>query len=643
MSLESLNAAQREAALYVKGPLLIIAGAGAGKTKTITERIIHLIKEGVSPNQILAVTFTNKAATEMKERVQKLLDADRGLVDDFSGQPFIATFHRLGIYVLRTYGHSIGLTKYFNIMDRDDSISLIKKIEKTLGFDPKQNEPRKILGKISHYKGLGITFADFEGEALKHPFGQVVAPIWRAYEEEKTRSQSLDFDDLLLKTVLLLKSHPTVLEALQNQFHYIHIDEYQDTNRIQYELANLLAAKHHNLCVVGDVDQSIYSWRGADFENLMRFEDDYPQAKVVLLEQNYRSTNVILEAANAIIEKNQRRKEKNLFTDKTGGEAITLYTAFNEADEARFVAEKIRDAIRGGLPASKIAVLFRANFQSRSLEEALLKHSISYQVVGVRFFERKEVKDLLAFIKFAINNQDFESLARAAAASPRGIGKTTIAKIAAADTSVYNGKKGEEVKKFMMVFENIRETIKTLKPSLAVKEILHTSGLEQYYKTGSEEDTERLENLRELVSLSSKYDHLSGEEGIWEMITEATLASDQDNIDNTDRAKLLTVHAAKGLEFDIVFVTGLEQGLFPHEGFPGEDRDDEEERRLFYVAITRAATKLYLSYAQIRTLYGNKSISTPSEFLLDIPDHLVFSENGSHFGDDEQVIEYLDF
>lgn len=644
MKLTDLNPAQQTAASHHQGPLLIIAGAGAGKTKTVTYRILSLIESGVAPEAILAVTFTNKAAKEMTDRVSSLLGEHKqtNTPSPFQAttQPFMSTFHGLGVHILRAHGHLLGISKYFTILDRDDSLSNIKTALKNLGLDAKQFEPRKVLSKISHYKGKGFSLAEYESEALKHPHGQTIANIWREYNSLLVKHKSLDFDDLLVQTVRLFERFPETLQYYQKLWLYLHVDEYQDTNGIQYTLVQMLAASHRNICVVGDVDQSIYSWRGANFENLMRFEEDYPEATVVLLEQNYRSTKTILAAASGIIEKNTNRKAKKLFTDNPDGEPITLMAALDEKEEARFIADTCRTIISRGIPPDDIAVLYRANFQSRAIEEALLKLAIPYQVLGVRFFERKEIKDMLCFAKFTLNRDDLESLKRIINVPPRGIGKVTLAKIATGEVVSLPAKAKISYQEFITTVNQIQQYIAEHTAQEILKYILETSGLESFLKNGTEEDAERLENIRELVTLAEKYNSLPGEEGILSLISEAALVSDQDTLGTARTGiRLMTIHASKGLEFHSVFVTGLEQGLFPHQSFGGdESRDEEEERRLCYVALTRAREKLYLSYAQMRTIFGSRQVNIPSEFLLDIPDQLIEAEVS-----DDDNIEYLDF
>ncbi len=631
--LKQLNPPQTEAVLHRDGPLLIVAGAGAGKTRTITYRIFHLIESGVAPEAILAITFTNKAAAEMRHRVEELLsakyaDSSTPIHSQDRTLPFLSTFHSLGVYLLRQNASALGLTKNFSILDRDESMAKIKQAMKLAQVDDKQFEPRKMLNGISRQKGNGLSYAKYASEASEY-YAKVLASVWKHYEEILTKEQALDFDDLLLKTVALLKNHPEIKAKYQARWQYLHIDEYQDTNQIQYELSQLLVGPAQNICVVGDMDQSIYGWRGADFTNLLHFERDYPKAKIVLLEENYRSTQTILTAANAVISKNKQRQDKTLFTKNKDGQKIGLFTSLDENGEAGFAAKKSSQLMNEGIPANEIAVLYRANFQSRVLEEAFLRVNVPYQVLGIRFFERKEVKDILAFIRLALNNNDLESVKRVINIPARGIGKVTLLKIFAGQQADLPSKMQEKINSFNRLIEEIKTSIETKKCSEVIKFILERTGLEQELKTSGEEGSERLENIRELVTLATKYDERPLGEGMLDLVTEMSLTTDQDSLnEKKDGVKLMTVHAAKGLEFDYVFIVGLEQDLFPHGGFGETDRDQEEERRLFYVAVTRAREKLFLSYAQTRMIYGNRQVNIPSEFIFDIDDSLLEAEAG---------------
>ncbi len=649
LDLNDLNPAQRQAVLHTKGPLLIVAGAGAGKTKTITYRIGQLIQEGVAPERILAITFTNKAAKEMGARVRQLLTTNNQLLtaDNNRPLPFMSTFHALGVHILRENGRALGLNRFFSIMDKSDSLALIKQLMKERGIESKEVEPRRILGIISRQKGDARTLEQYLERAGEErgPLGNVVTQIWPLYEKTLKARQALDFDDLLLKTVLLLRHNPILLEHYQDRWQYLHIDEYQDTNTVQYELARMLAAKRRNICVVGDVDQSIYSWRGADFKNLMRFEKDYAEAKLVLLEENYRSTKTILAAANQVIQKNNQRHDKNLFTNNPDGENIEILMGLDEGEEAALVVEKIKELVSEGYSIGEIAILYRTNFQSRVLEESLLRAGLPYQVLGTKFFDRQEIKDVLAMIKAALNPEDWESQKRIINVPPRGLGKATLAKMAAGLIGDLPVKTRAKITDFRQMLADIKQVAETKLPSELIKFVLKRSGLESELKNGNAEDAERLANLQELATLALKYDQVAtradGEtsEGVWQMLTDAALVSDQDGLNDNEKdgggsspgekpkpagVRLMTVHAAKGLEFRQVFVTGLEQGLFPSlRAETDSQRDHEEERRLFYVAITRAREKLFLSYAQMRTIFGSRQVNLPSEFLADIDVNLI--------------------
>ncbi len=614
--LDGLNDRQKEAVLHTDGPLLIVAGAGAGKTKTITHRIVHLIESGVPSHRILAVTFTNKAAGEMRDRV-------RGLLPEGRGMPLMTTFHALGVRLLREFHQDAGLARGFTIWDRDDSIRAIKGEVEKLGIE--NWPPRAFLSAISREKGDGISPDEYAAKARTFR-ERAIAQVWPAYEKALREEGALDFDDLLFRTLRLLNSSERTRSLLQNRWSHITVDEYQDTNRAQYEIARHLAGEKRNICVVGDTDQNIYSWRGADIEHLLGFEDNFPGTKVVLLEQNYRSTNTILAAANSVIEKNVRRRPKKLFTDKETGEAIVLYGARNEIDEAWFIASQAMELIEKGTPASEIAVLYRENFQSRAIEEAMLHLSVPYRVLGTRFFERKEVKDTLSYLRAAMNPQSRVDISRVVAVPPRGIGKVTLDKL-------LDGKDAElpkaalaKVAAFRDTLVRIKHAIDTLPASEAVRYAVEASGMESMYRE-RDDGEERLGNIQELINVSTKYDSppTGGlpPEGIEKLLEEAALQSDQDELaEEKPAVSLMTVHASKGLEFDAVFVTGLEQGLFPSTR-EDEKRDPEEDRRLFYVALTRAKKRLFLSYALERMKYGSREYTIPSEFIDDIDARLV--------------------
>lgn len=636
--LEELNDKQRKAAGILEGPLLIVAGAGAGKTKTLTYRITNLIEKGVSPKNILAITFTNKAAREMRERTLAMLAKQNSSFPTQRGGnniPFISTFHALGVHILKQNAPKLGLPRFFGIVDKSDAKKIVKDILENRGYSTKEIDPGKIVGIISKEKGDSVTVDDYIENAIPSFFTDTVSQVWPEYEKTLKKEQSVDLDDLLLITARLLEDDKQVREYYQNEWKYIHIDEYQDTNNVQYNIAKLLSG-HKNICVVGDTDQNIYGWRGANLKNMLHFEKDFPNATVVLLEQNYRSSKTILDCANNVIKKNKYRIEKKLFTENGPGEKIGLFTAFNENHEAQFIAQKVRECIEKGEKPEEIAVLFRANFQSRVLEEMFLREHIPYQMLGTKFFERKEIKDILAYIKAAMNPKSMIDVKRIINVPARGIGPVTIQKI-------IEGKRNElspAIQKKIEIFDGILRDIKNEiekgeKPSKIIKYVMERSGLERALNPKNDEDTERLENMMELVSLALKYDAYENHEGhnagIEALLSDAALASDQDSLnEEKSGVKLMTVHASKGLEFNVVFISGLEQDLFPHaKRDDGADKEQsEEERRLFYVALTRARKKVYLSYAESRTVFGEQSFNSPSEFIADIGDEYIEPETG---------------
>jgi DNA helicase-2/ATP-dependent DNA helicase PcrA len=629
--IEGLNPEQKEAVMATEGPVLIVAGAGAGKTKTITHRIGNLIDSGVTPEAILAITFTNKAAREMRERVLRLLGRPEGSggVGGFRprGLPWVGTFHGLGVHILREKGEAIGVPKRFTILDKDDALSLLRRAMKDCGIDTKEFPPSKIHSLISRHKSNMEGSGNIENLTQNRLLGIMIRRAYERYEKLLVEEGALDFDDLLVKTVRLLETHPDVLKYFRTQWQYIHVDEYQDTNTVQYRLVRLLADGHRNLCVVGDSDQNIYSWRGASIANILKFEEDYPGAKVILLEENYRSTETILAAANAVIEKNTLRKPKRLFTNKKGGDMVGVYESYDENDEGRWIAGKIAKLMEKGVHPAEVAILYRTNFQSRVLEEALLYAGIPHQVLGTRFFERKEVKDVLAYIRAAQNPKSTIDMGRIINVPVRGIGKVTLDKIIAGQKDSLPTATRAKVDAFYKILVRIREAGETKKPSELVAFTIIESGISKSLMGGDEEDQERLGNVRELVTLATKYDFLPEDEATEQFLADVALLSDQDNMNTSnDAARLMTVHAAKGLEFPYVFITGLEQDLFPSRRAGEENRDlseREEERRLFYVAITRAAKQVFLSHASFRTIFGQRQVNLPSEFLEDIPSHLM--------------------
>lgn len=625
--LNGLNPEQKEAVLYTEGPLLIVAGAGAGKTRTITHRIAHLVETGVPAQRILAVTFTNKAAGEMRERIRELT---RG-----KGMPMVATFHSLGVRILREFPKEAGVPKNFTIWDRDDSMRALKRIIEQLDDSL---QPRAVLARISREKGGGVSPDEF-AEAAVNFRERAVARIWREYEKTLAEEGALDFDDLLSRTLRLLRNSQDVRELLQHRWQYITIDEYQDTNRAQYEIVRLLATPRNNICAVGDLDQAIYTWRQARLENLLEFEASFPGTKVITLEQNYRSTGTIIGAANGVIEKNLNRRPKRLVATRETGEAIQLFQGVNELDEAWFIAQTAAALIEQKIRPGNIAVLYRENFQSRPLEEAMLNFGVPYRVLGTRFFDRKEVKDVLSYLRAAQNEKSRGDIVRIAAVPPRGLGKITLEKMLVGLESDLPAAARNKIANFKQTLANIKSAIDMLPASDVVRYALEESGMELMFKKMGEEGEERLGNVQELVNFATRYDFEKSPDGIEKLLEEAALQSEQDQLEDRHNAvSLMTVHASKGLEFDAVFVTGLEQGLFPSIRVDDGSRDPEEERRLFYVALTRAASKLYLTYAGQRMKYGSREFAVPSEFLSDIdPRFVELAERGQKEYEEETI------
>lgn len=619
----SLNKQQEIAVLHTEGPLLILAGAGAGKTKTITERIVEIVRRGTDPRQILAVTFTNKAAKEMRERIIQRLEEERVIEKDnpYHHLPVIKTFHSLGVMMLSEWSSRVGLHKHPTILDSADSLSIVKQAVAQLGLDPKINDPSKIRSIISREKGDFVSYSDYKQKVATAQM-DMVASVWRIYEEELKRQKAVDFDDLIVCTVRMLEEHADIREHYQKRFTYIHVDEYQDTNAAQYAFVRLLVNQEkNNICAVGDADQNIYSWRGANVRNIMNFEKDFPGTLTVLLEENYRSTGNILRLANTAIKKNTIRKDKNLFTSKGEGDKIDVMPAWDEGGEAEMIAETCKSLIEEWVGGENIAVLYRANFQSRVLEEAFIRANVTYNLLGTKFFERREVKDVMSYLRAAVNRACQPDLKRVFETPKRGIGKVTVAKIFAGE-EIPASAQGKVMKVYDFL-DKILETLETEPLSHVMQMIIVDSGMEKEMLEGSAEDMERLENARELVSLTVRYDGTPGKDVLDQFLEETSLQSDQDN-DTKERTgvRLMTVHASKGLEFEYVFVTGLEQDLFPHKNIGNRKRgkeEEEEERRLFYVAVTRAKKHLYLTHAELRTIFGQKQINAPSEFLDDVP------------------------
>ncbi len=649
--LDSLNDSQKKAVLETEGPVLVLAGAGAGKTRTIAHRIVHLVNIGIAPEHLLAITFTNKASREMRERVKSLL-IEHGS-EHAVHTVTVSTFHSFSVILLRRYGERLGIKKHFTIYDRADSLRAIKKAIKHAGEDEKQFEPKTILQAISRAKGDATPLTQYREETGGAYFPTIVAEVWEQYERILRKEGALDFDDLLLFTWKLLHTEPDIRAHLSRLYRYIHVDEYQDTNKVQYEIVRMLASEHENLFCVGDIDQNIYSWRGSTIENILEFETSFPHATTILLEQNYRSTQTIIAVSNDIIAKNSRRKEKTLFTKNPEGEKVSVLCGFDERDEAFKIATTVAHLLDAGVPAGNIALLYRANFQSRVLEDAMLTFGIPYKVLGTRFFDRKEVKDVLSYVRASLNRDSETDIGRTINTPLRGIGKVTVTKLFTEGLTSLSGSAREKVVRYFTILDTIASLAQTKKASIVLAETLARSGIEQSLSGKGEEAEERLQNTKELVSLAvERYDEDTPPEGLLRLLEDASLATEQDELDKrtsretSESVTLMTVHAAKGLEFEHVFVTGLEDGLFPYEraesSFGGRV-DDEEERRLFYVAVTRAKKKVHLSYAQTRTMFGQRLVRAPSEFLFDIDDVYLDTESRAPRGEGgKEKIVYLD-
>jgi DNA helicase-2/ATP-dependent DNA helicase PcrA len=637
--LANLNEQQQAAVKTTEGPLLIMAGAGSGKTRVLTHRIAYLMAEKrVAPWNILAITFTNKAAREMKERVQALLG---GAAEEI----WISTFHSMCVRILRRDIDRIGIDRNFSILDTTDQLSVLKNILKEKNIDPKKFDPRAILGTISNAKNELLTPEKFAKKANSY-YEKIVSDVYEEYQKRLLRNHALDFDDLIMTTIQLFERVPEVLEYYQYKFQYIHIDEYQDTNRAQYVLVKMLASRFQNICVVGDADQSIYRWRGADIENILSFEKDYPNAKVILLEQNYRSTKRILQAANEVIENNVNRKPKKLWTENPEGQKIVYYEAMNEADEAQFVAGKIKEYVDSGKRRySDFAILYRTNAQSRVMEEVLLKSNIPYQIVGgLKFYDRKEIKDILAYLRVIANPNDDISLLRIINVPKRGIGASSIDKIVSYASenglSVFealgelehiglSARIAASLIEFRRQLEQWAQLQDYVSVTELVEEVLDKSGYREMLKAEKTlEAQSRLENIDEFLSVTKHFENVSEDKSLIAFLTDLALISDIDQLNDTngedqDAVVLMTLHSAKGLEFPVVFLIGMEEGIFPHGRSLDDEDEMEEERRLAYVGITRAEEELFLTSAQMRTLFGHTSINPVSRFIREIPEELV--------------------
>ncbi|OIK19516.1 DNA helicase PcrA [Bacillus amyloliquefaciens] len=643
--LSGLNPVQQEAVKTTDGPLLLMAGAGSGKTRVLTHRIAYLMAEKhVAPWNILAITFTNKAAREMKERVESILGPG-------ADEIWISTFHSMCVRILRRDIDRIGINRNFSILDTADQLSVIKGILKERNIDPKKFDPRSILGSISSAKNELIEPEEFAKTAGGY-YDQVTSDVYADYQKKLLKNQSLDFDDLIMTTIKLFERVPEVLEFYQRKFQYIHVDEYQDTNRAQYLLVKQLAARLENICVVGDSDQSIYRWRGADIANILSFEKDYPSANVILLEQNYRSTKRILQAANEVIKNNSNRKPKNLWTENDEGVKLSYYSGDNEFGEGQFVAGKIYELNSSGRrKLSDIAILYRTNAQSRVIEETLLKAGLNYNIVGgTKFYDRKEIKDILAYLRLVSNPDDDISFTRIVNVPKRGVGATSLEKIASyaamngmslfqaikqVDFIGVSAKAANALDGFGAMIENLTNMQDYLSITELTEEILDKTEYREMLKAEkSIEAQSRLENIDEFLSVTKNFEQKSEDKSLVAFLTDLALIADIDQLDQKeeesggkDAVTLMTLHAAKGLEFPVVFLMGMEEGVFPHSRSLMEEAEMEEERRLAYVGITRAEEELYLTNAKMRTLFGRTNMNPESRFIREIPGDLLENLN----------------
>ncbi len=649
---KNLNEKQIEAVKIIDGPVLVISGPGSGKTRCLTHRIAYLISQGIKPSKILAITFTNKASNEMRDRVQQLLTSE-------SFQPIMGTFHSVCLRILRREISLLGYKTSFSIFDSNDQISLIKKVMADLEVDPKRYNPRLILNKISKLKS-DLTFP--ENYSPTDFFAKIVSRVYTGYQAELKKMNGLDFDDLIVLTVKIFKQHPDVLEKYQNIWKYILVDEYQDTSHDQYTLIKLLSAKHKNVFAIGDDAQSIYAFRDADIRNILNFQKDYPESKVIFLEQNYRSTKNILAAAQNIISNNQTQVPKELWTENMKGEKIHIKETLNERTEAEFITDKIDELLESGYKIQDCTILYRTHAQSRAIEEALITRGFPYQIVGgIRFYERKEVKDILSYLRFIINPTDLVSFERIYNVPTRGIGETTFNKISAMDAPdliqaigvMLKDKKDSKQSRSLIEFKNLltdlseRKNDKNL--TSVIKYIIKRTNYEEYLKGLAIKKEiyanmdDRMENIKELLTVSKKYDMLKGEEGIEKFLEEIALLQDSDKLkESANKITLMTIHSSKGLEFPVVFIAGMEEGLFPHSRATLAPFEMEEERRLCYVAITRAKDRLIITHTKYRNIFGSTQANLPSRFIAEMPQEILriqpLSTNDQYYEDD--IIEY---
>ena len=648
--LSQLNPQQREAVLHTEGPLLVLAGAGSGKTRVLTHRVAHLVRErGVRPDRICAVTFTNKAAREMRERTIRLMEG--------GSRVWLTTFHALCARILRRHAMQVGRRNDFAIYDEADQRAVIRKVAANLLLSDEQYPAARLLSAIDRAKNDGRRPSDLH-RAAADPVSRILAAVYEQYQAGLAANNALDFGDLLLCVVELLQSEPTVLALYQEQFQYLMVDEYQDTNRVQYQLMRLLGSAHRNVCVVGDDDQSIYRWRGADLRNILDFESDFPGARVLRLEQNYRSSKNILAAAGAVIRHNLGRKGKSLWTENAAGEPVILYTALDERAEARYVVREIERLTRAHHAAGEIAVFYRTNAQSRALEEELVRTRLAYSIVGsTRFYDRKEVKDLLAYLRLAANAQDSVSLLRVINVPPRGIGKTTVDALErtaaerglhvahlladAASLNLTPSVTGR-LTEFDRLCSRLRTAART-SVTAALRAVLAETGyLERLQAESTPEAEARVENVNELLSVCEEFDSTAEDVSLTAFLEQIALIADVDSYAAAqERVTLMTLHNSKGLEFPVVFIIGVEEGLFPHERSLDHPEAIEEERRLCYVGFTRARQRLYLVHALRRHLFGRVQENLPSRFLAEIPEALLCREGETAPGPaDEPTVDY---
>ena len=639
MNLNDLNPMQRRAAETLEGPVLILAGAGSGKTRTLTYRVANLLEHGVKAWHILALTFTNKAAREMRERIERLAGAD-------AGEAWIGTFHSICCRILRRDIEKLGYERSFTIYDDDDQQRVIKAVLKELDIDEKFLPPKAVSADISDAKNRLLSPDEWLQKRGGDYRSQKTHDVMTRYEQRLRAANALDFDDLLVKTLQLFVEHPPVLEYYQSRFQYVHVDEYQDTNYAQYQLVRLITRESRNLCVVGDDDQSIYGWRGADIRNILDFEKDFPDATVIKLEQNYRSTANILDAANQIIAHNEGRKEKELWTEDGEGEKITLYAAADERDEAAWICQRIRQLQRGGTPYGSIAILYRMHALSRVLEETLMRAGIPYHVYGgTRFYDRREVRDVLAYLRLIQNPADDISLSRIINVPKRAIGDSTVEQLTqyarqndmslyaavAAPPDTLASRARKSVNDFSSLIVSLLLAKETLPLSEFVQKEIDDSGLTaQHQKEENEENQARIENIREFMGAVTEFEQKSEDKSLFAFLENVALVTELDNQDSAPSfVTMMTLHSAKGLEYDAVFMSGMEEGIFPSARAMQEDNRVEEERRLCYVGVTRARKLLHLSYARRRMLFNQMQFNAPSCFLQEIPKRLIREEQSS--------------